>query len=245
MLIDLVQHFLLDQKREKAKSKIEELLAPIWHVPEIPKIPDLDCFRHSAEPLWKSTGSNFLGELLTRNELNRPLFEISREIDQLKTISDFVIEPRGASWTNWGTTFVLSQVDLAVASIPPFTLDGIKVAAQPYAGTSLWENLDPSAIKKLDDYLTELAAGFGVAESVYYLTVPELDPWQQIESYARRRATSYISRLLYLHRELERLLAARESSESTQSLFLFHSSKESCKNTPQISKRPPLPSTLF
>lgn len=245
MLISLGQDSLLDQKREKAKSKIEELLAPVWNVPEIPKISDLDRFRHLAEPLWKSTGSNFLGDLLTPSELDRPLFEVSREIDQLKTISDFVIQAPGSPWTNWGTAFALPQLDWATTSIPPFTIDSIKTAAQPNASDALWENLYPSAFKKLDDYLSELTAGLGVAEDAYYLTVSEFDPWQEMESYAPRRATSYISRLVYLHRALEKLLAAADSAESTPSLFLFHSTRESCKVTPQVSKRPPPPSTPF
>lgn len=246
MLIDLGQGFLLDEKRKKAKAKIEQLLAPLWNEEEIPKILDLDRFKQSAEAVWKNTGSNFLGELLTQDTIDRPLFEISREIDSLKTISDFVVEKSGAVWTHCNFSLELPLVGWTAASFPLFTVESIKAATQPYAGAALAENLDCSAIQKIDGYVSDLTAALAANGNVYYLAVPGYDSWQQIESHARRYATSYISRLLYLHRSLERLLAARDSSKTnSSSIFLFYSAKESNKVTPQVSKRPPTPSTLI
>lgn len=235
-LISLAQDLLLNQKKEKAQDKIVQVLAPILGSCEVPTIQDPEEFGRIAKPLWESTGVNNLKGLLSGDTSYRS----SWELEQLKTVPDFVVEKsqRLESGSTW--------VAFADPSLARWTSSDEFTNAVP--GT-LWANFDKAVTERISDYIGELSSVLSEIQSVqipsYGLYPGNYAPdrsglayasWQ-LPDYYTLLASSYISWLFYVHQKLE--TGALDCFPELETTSTVCTAKNSNGVTPQSSKRPP------
>lgn len=228
---------VLRQRKEKARNKIRQLLAPILGTNEIPRIRHPEDFMRGADPLWERTGISLLEGLLEGDASYRSLLEI----EQLKTVSGFVVEK--SSRLGW------KPDQSAWAGLPfPATPQPPEIPSEtpPHR---LWDGFDESVSGRIVDYVGEFSSiidsiqgagmpsyGAGLAGHVPYSAGLTYTVCRPVEFYALL-ASSYISWLLYVHQQLD-TKAVGHSAQPTESPRPCNA-RDSAKATVQISKRPP------
>lgn len=210
---DFGKTFLLTKKKEMAKAKIEQILAPIWGLSEIPSIqnrpyaPSPQAYPHIGGP---GVAGCFSGDAL----------HLGWGSPQLRTIPVFVAQ--------------LPEVSMVSSAF--FTYQGFATAPLPILASS-HESAIPLAWGSCAHLPSVTLPAFEFDPQTATTVEAYLDEYfPSLDEAKREKVLVYVSQLLLALRALKKWLQTeRKTTRSACSC----EANDSNKTTPQVSKRPP------